>query len=392
VDLFIGNEHGGADPGDHPSELYLNKKDGTFENVAPRFGLDVRAYVKGTAWGDINNDGLQDLFISNLLGDNLLFINEGGTSIEDWKFTDITKKAGVEKPNYSFPTWFWDYNNDGWLDIFVASYDMTNLQTPHVVEAKYWLGEKDYVKPRVYKNNGDNTFSDKTDEVGLNRPVFAMGANFGDLDNDGFQDMYIGTGAPNLRSIFPNLMYRNMAGKSFEDISLTCAFGHLQKGHAIGFADFDNDGDQDIYCVLGGAFEGDVYQNALFENPNNSNSWVTLELEGTTANKMALGSRIEVKTTNRQNKQETFYSVVTTGGSFGCSSVRQEMGLGQAIQIDEINITWANRTQSTQKFSKVAINSAYKVIEGQAALQELPYTKISFQDVQESDHQHHHHH
>ncbi|NNE28569.1 MAG: CRTAC1 family protein, partial [Saprospiraceae bacterium] len=390
IDLFVGNEHGGADQNDNPSELYLNQKDGTFRNVASQLGLDVRVFAKGTAWGDINNDGLQDLYISNLLGKNLLFLNEGGTSINDWKFTDISKTSGVENPLSSFPTWFWDFDNDGWLDIFVASYDMANLITAQVVEANYWLGNKDFVKSRLYKNNGDNTFSDVTTEFGLDRPMFSMGANFGDLDNDGFLDMYIGTGAPNLRSIIPNLAYRNNAGKSFEDVSLTCAFGHLQKGHGVGFADLDNDGDQDIYTVLGGAYEGDNYNNALFENPNETNAWITLELEGINSNKKAIGSRIKITTTNHRDKKEIFYAVVSTGGSFGCSSVRQEMGLGQAKEIDEIEVTWSNGSQTVQKYLGAKLNKAFRIIEGQSALQDLDYPMTKFKDAPMEGHKHHH--
>src|SRR5690606_18429833 len=136
--------------------------------------------------------------------------------------------------------------------------------------------------PKIYHNNGDGTFSEVSKKMGLSEPMLAMGSNFGDLDNDGFPDFYIGTGAPSFTSIVPNKMYRNNQGKSFQDVTTSGRFGHIQKGHAVSFGDFDNDGDQDIFHVLGGAFEGDVYGDAFFENPvGNKKNWVTLILEGT---------------------------------------------------------------------------------------------------------------
>ena len=81
-----------------------------------------------------------------------------------------------------------------------------------------------------------------------------MGANFGDLDNDGFLDFYLGTGSPEYDSLMPNLMFRNREGKMFADVTTAGGFGHLQKGHGIAFADFDNDGDQDVFAELGGAY------------------------------------------------------------------------------------------------------------------------------------------
>ncbi len=92
----------------------------------------------------------------------------------------------------------------------------------------------------------------------------------------------------------PNLMFRNDGGERFEDVTTAGGFGHLQKGHGVAFADLDNDGDQDVFLEVGGAFPGDVFPSALFENPGHGNHWITLALVGTESNRGAIGARIKV--------------------------------------------------------------------------------------------------
>ena len=390
LDLFIANETEASAQSSHPCEFYLNKKNGTFENVASKVGLNVKGFFKGASAGDINNDGWIDLFLSNLDGSNYLFLNEGASSPEQLKFKDITKLANVAAPWHSFPTWFWDYDNDGWLDIFVSTYDSRHMNKVGEDEALQMLNmEGDVRYPKLYKNKGNNLFSDVTEGVGLNRVMYPMGSNFGDLDNDGYQDFYLGTGAPDLRSVVPNLMFYNNGGTSFQDISYEVGMGHIQKGHGIGFADLDNDGDQDIYAVMGGAYPGDVFFNALFENPNNQNTWLTLALEGTTTNRSAIGTRIRVNVSMANGKDKDFYVVVGTGGSFGSSSLQQEMGLGDATKINEIEIKWANKNQTVERFTEVALNKRYSIKEGTQKAVEMK--QPSFEFAKGGGHEHYHH-
>ncbi|MDX1642109.1 MAG: VCBS repeat-containing protein, partial [Balneolaceae bacterium] len=173
LDLFIGNESTEYEV--HRSELYLNQKDGTFENIAEQAGVNVIGYIKGVANGDFNNDGLQDLYISRLDGLNQLFKNNGPDENGIPVFTDVTFKAGVQEPFVSFPTWFWDYNNDGWLDLFVSAYQAT----PGDIAKEYLGKETDAEMPRLYRNNGDGTFTNVTAEAGLNKVMYTMGSNYG---------------------------------------------------------------------------------------------------------------------------------------------------------------------------------------------------------------------
>ena len=195
--------------------------------------------------------------------------------------------------------------------------------------------------------------------------ILAMGANFGDLDNDGFLDCYIGTGNPDLRSLLPNRMMRNVGGQRFAEATFSGGFGHIQKGHGVSFADIDNDGDQDIYIVLGGAYDGDFYQNVLFENPGHGHRWLTLRLEGVQSNRDALGARIQARI--RENGLvRDIYATVGSGGSFGASSLQQEIGLGRADTLLFVEVTWPTTGQK-QRFSNLAMDQILYIREGDAA-------------------------
>jgi hypothetical protein len=188
-----------------------------------------------------------------------------------------------------------------------------------------------------------------------------MGANFGDLDNDGWLDFYLGTGDPDLTTLVPNRMFRNAEGKFFQDVTTSGGFGHLQKGHGISFADLDNDGDQDIYEVIGGAYSGDNFRNVLFLNPGHSNRWITLKLEGVKSNRAAIGARIKLVVKTGQGER-SIYKTVGTGASFGASPLRQEIGLGQAQAIVRAEIFWPV-TGKTQMIEGLKMDRFYKIRE-----------------------------
>lgn len=366
LDLFIGNESSTDEApipwippnaGTHPGELYRNNGDGTFTDVAADVGLDVVGYVKGVTWGDINNDGRMDLYVSVYDAPNRLYRNAGADTQGRWRFTEIGAAAGVQEPMESFPTWFWDYNNDGWLDLFVSGWRASAGD----VAAEYLGQPADAELPRLYRNEGDGTFTDVTEPARLDRVLYSMGSNFGDLDNDGWLDAYVGTGDPDFRSLIPSRMFRNDGGTRFQEVTAAGGFGHLQKGHAISFADLDHDGDQDIHAVMGGAFQGDVFHNVLFENPGHDNHWITLRLEGTRSNRSAIGARLRL-TVARGDTTRTIHRTVSTGGSFGASSLQQEIGLGRADALRSIAIMWPSGTE--QRFTDVAMNQIIHVREG----------------------------
>ncbi|WP_169513461.1 CRTAC1 family protein [Flexithrix dorotheae] len=373
LDIFIGNESS-SKLQNHFSELFINNQDGTFKEVAKISGVNIQEFVKGVTTGDYNNDGWMDIYISTLESPNLLFRNNGETPNEIPTFTEVSKETGLAENISTFPTWFWDYNNDGWLDIFVSGYNWKGSRPmAYNIAAEHLDIPFKANMPRLYLNNGENkdgkvSFTDVTREAGLYKILFSMGCNYGDLENDGYLDMYLGTGDPDLRSILPNKMYRNDKGIKFQDVTTAGGFGNIQKGHGVSFADFDNDGDQDIYIVMGGAYSGDIYQNLLFENPysqnESSNNWINIHLEGMESNKQAVGSRVKI-IIEEEGKNREIHREVNSGASFGCSPMRLEVGLGKATIIKSLKIFW-HGSGNVQEFKNVDVNQFIKIIEGQA--------------------------
>src|SRR5262249_35223471 len=160
--------------------------------------------------------------------------------------TDIARQAGVLGSGHGFPAWFFDYDNDGWPDLFVSSYYMSVEET-----VRSFLGlPHNAATSKLYRNLGNGAFHDATVEAGLDKVFMPMGSNFGDVDNDGYLDMYLGVGDPTYASIVPNILFHNKEGKRFVDITASSRTGDLHKGHGVAFADIDGDGEEDILTVI----------------------------------------------------------------------------------------------------------------------------------------------
>jgi len=391
LDLFIGNETvpGGAA---HPCQLYRNKRDGTFTEMAGAAGMAVRAYVKGVACGDYNNDGRPDLYLSILGRPNRLYRNDGPpqTNAEPrngWTFTEVAAAAGVQLPTHSFPTWFFDYDNDGWEDLFVTGYKITGVGD---IAADYLGLPGKGERAKLYRNRGDGTFADVTSQAHLDRVLHTMGCNFGDLDNDGWLDFYLGTGDPDLLTIVPNRMFRNAEGRFFQDVTTSGGFGHLQKGHGVSFADIDNDGDQDVHEDMGGAFSGDIYPNVLYANPGHGNHWLKLQLVGVKANRAGIGARLKL-TVVRKDGERVIQRTVNTGGSFGCNPLRHEIGLGDAAAIKSVEIRWPG-SGTVQKVTGLELDRCYRVREGAGSAEPVALKSFSLPKPDaHAGHDHHHH-
>ena len=341
LDLFIGNEQ-------EANQLFRNKGDGTFEDISARAGVSTTIFTKAVVAADYDNDGYADFYLSNFQGNNLLYHNNrNGT------FTDVGKDAGVQAPWRSFAAWFFDYDNDGWPDIFVNSYYFSLEETMRSYLRQPHAGETS----KLFRNEHNGKFRDVTADAGLDRVWMPMAANFGDADNDGWLDMYLGMGNPSFATLLPHELLLNNGGKRFVSATAASGTGELHKGHGIAFADLDRDGDEDILAEIGGAVPADRHGLRLFENPGNGNDWINVRLVGAKSNRAAIGARITVGVNGR-----AIHRTVGSGGSFGGNPMEQHIGLGPSARPVTIDIWWP-ATNSRQHFANVAKNQFLEITE-----------------------------
>jgi hypothetical protein len=271
LDIFLTN--GAAIPSLEKSDpsywnrLYRNNGDGTFTDVTVQAGLQGVGYSMGVAAGDYDNDGFVDLYVTGVNRNQLLHNNGDGT------FTDVTDKANVAGavPGYGKPWavaagWF-DYNNDGRLDLLVIDYLDYNLATAKLCS----IGDvRTYCAPGnfkgtpniLYRNNGDGTFTDVSKESHIAQYVGkGMGLAFADYDNDGFTDVFVSN------DTFPNFLLHNNGDGTFKDVALEAgvaytASGSLVAGMGADFRDLNNDGLPDIFhtAMYGNTFP--LYRNS----------------------------------------------------------------------------------------------------------------------------------
>ena len=235
------------------NRLFHNNRDGTFTDVTEKAGLAGEGYDMGVAVGDFNNDGWPDIYVASVTK-NRLYRNNG-----DGTFTDVTDKAGVGTPTYkgekmwSAAAGWVDYDNDGKLDLFVANYCRWHVNgDPMCLSGGR---ERAYCHPKfyeplpctLYRNNGDGTFTDVSEETGISKTLGkGMGIGFNDYDGDGFIDIFVAN------DNMPNSLFHNLKGKGFEEVGLDAGVAYSETGKAVSgmgaeFRDLDNDGLPDIW-------------------------------------------------------------------------------------------------------------------------------------------------
>ncbi|HEX5272205.1 MAG TPA: CRTAC1 family protein, partial [Gemmataceae bacterium] len=360
LDLFVCCER-------QPNRLYHNRGDGTFEEVSAQAGLrwDGRT-AKGAAWIDYDNDGWPDLFVCNSGGaPSQLFRNN-----RDGTFTDVTEAMGITGPTVGFSCWAWDYDNDGWLDLFATCYERTLEDVVKGLQGKPHACKD---RNRLYRNLGGKGFQDVTAEVGLDMVFASMGSNFADFDNDGWLDFYLGTGDPDLAMLVPNRMFKNVGGRRFAEVTSSSGTGHLQKGHGVACGDLRRAGAIDMLVQMGGVTNGDKYHNLLFRNPGSDNAWLTVKLVGKKTNRSAIGARIRVLTAGESPL--TIHRHVSSGSSFGGNPLQQTVGLGKARAVAELAVQWPT-SGTTQVFRDVAVNQAVEITEFATEYRHLNWTPV----------------
>ncbi|HEX6201533.1 MAG TPA: VCBS repeat-containing protein [Thermoanaerobaculia bacterium] len=323
-----------------PSRL-LRNDGGRFVDASRQAGLAgllAEGVFAAAAFGDFDGDSWPDLYLSSVArGASVLLANRGGRFVA----TDL-----VANPDPGFTAAFVDVDHDGRLDLFQGAQGPAAEAVENAV-----FGER----PDRYANVVHRQTADGFERAGAlfagGSPVASMGASYGDLDNDGCLDFYLGTGSPEAWFVLPNLMYRGERDGTrctgrMDDVSMLQGFGTVQKGHGIVFFDFDGDGDQDVYSSLGGMWPGDRWPNQLFVNESEEvGSWVAIRLRGRRTNRAGVGARLRVVARNAAGEEIVRHAVVDQRTGFGSAPFVAHVGLLDAVEIVGVDVAWpASRT------------------------------------------------
>ncbi|MGB6727056.1 MAG: CRTAC1 family protein [Terracidiphilus sp.] len=421
--------------------LFRNNGNGTFTDVTRHAGLweDEVRWGSGCTWIDYDRDGFLDLFVANYLkfdpsmtpapgdnascqykgepvmcgprglppGTNLMYRNNG-----DGTFTDVSEKSGILKtgPRTSITAVSYDFDNDGWPDIYVAvdsgpsilfhnNHDGTftdiavasgcGYSDDGHEQAGMGVGVGDYDcdgwfdifktnfsedTSNLYHNNGDGTFTEVTAEAGVAQDVLGVkwGCGFIDYDNDGWPDIFQVDGHvypgvdehSNQTFLEPRVVYRNLGNRKFQDVSKEMGPGitarHSSRGCAFG--DFDNDGDIDV--VVNNMNE---IPSLLRNDGGNQNNWIKVKLIGTKCNRTALGACVRV-TTGKHTQMDEVHSGTSVMSQ---SDLRLHFGVGQVRKIDRLEVKWPT-TQKVEVFSSLDPNQILVIKEGSGIIQRIP--------------------
>ncbi len=383
-DIFVANHAG-------PNRLYRNNGDGTFTNVADSAMASGNSTF-GAAWGDFNADGYVDLYVVNrgtkgAPQPNQLFVNNG-----DGTFTDRAAELGVDDPLAGLEAVWIDYDNDGDVDLY--------------------LSNDKHAGNRLWRNNGDGTFTDVSVESGANIAIDSMGIGVGDYDGDGFIDLYM-TNTPGLTSIKNVLLHAN-GDLTFSNVATSLAVQGSRYGWGCSFLDYDNDGDLDLYVVnwVDPSVTGDrtAAKNALYRNNGNGTftdvsaamgvdddgpgygvavgdynndgfvdmfvtnngapsilyrnvptalHWLKVKTVGTTSNRDGIGARVTVTT----GASTTQFRDVSGGESYLCQpSLEVEFGLAANASATRVEVRWPSGI--VDRYENVAANQTLVAIEG----------------------------
>ncbi len=346
--------------------VFRNNGNSTFTDVSLKVGIKISGWTLDLGHGDLDNDGDEDLYVAADFGTDRLFANNG-----DGTFTDKTESTLGIDTKKGMNVDIADFDNDGMLDIYV-----TNITDDYMREGNF-----------LWHNDGNMAFSDVARETGTYDTGWGWGAKFFDYDNDGWLDLYVMNGwvsagkdsyVPDIFAmvIKPGLdfadarnwppmgskslsgyqkkrLFHNERGQIFKDQAARHGLDSTRDGRGMGVADFDNDGRLDIF-VANANGEPYLYRNTI----PTAARWVSFLLEGTKSNRGAIGTQLRLTSGGK-----THLRYVSGGNSFaGQSSARVHFGLADTAAIDKVEIRWPSG--ATQTLAGITADKIYKVVEG----------------------------
>lgn len=357
LDIFVANESlTSYFRNAIPSQLFQNNGDGSFTEVSKKYGLDISQMIKGSIWLDINNDGLLDLYLSIEGDKNRLFLNKGYQSPDDkWLFEPISDAAGASLPIQSGYCVANDFNQDGWEDIFVFGTKPNEVTSFYL--NPFMENPSSTFEPILFLNKGDGSFQKADSTWMIDYDLMVLGGASGDLDNNGYPDIYTGNGNSHIQTMIPNTLLRN-SGRSLPVDSSPSGTSFLYKTYSAQMVDINFNGKLDIMASSGGFFEFERQTPLLMLNESESSgSWIQIQLEGTSANKQGIGSLIQVITKGHDGKKHNWFHRISTNQSPSVAHI----GLGQAKEIAEIKINWPDANGNVQIIKDVSLNKPIKI-------------------------------
>ncbi|MEW5799781.1 MAG: FG-GAP-like repeat-containing protein [Bacteroidota bacterium] len=314
VDLYLANSSGNK-----ANNLYRNNGDGTFSKITNGPHVTEAKTSRSVDWFDYDNDGDLDIFVANEGGEgNSLYRNMGNGN-----FISITSGSIVTDAGDAFGSSVGDIDNDGDLDVFVANHSNQN----------------DF----LYKNNGDGTFTKVSADPVVTSGGYSVGSAFGDVDNDGDLDLFV-TNAFSGSAQTKNFLFLNNGNGTFAKVDTGIIVNDLGWSYGVAMGDYDRDGDLDIFTA--NCF-GANQHNSLYRNEGNANKWLTVKVNGTVSNKSGIGTKVKVKATINGIPVWQYRQVAGQSGYCG-QNLESHFGLGNAASIDSLVVLFPSGEQTIQ--------------------------------------------
>ena len=346
LDLFVGNE-------DSASQLFLNKGGSGFEDISRAAGVDRVAFTKGVSAADYDNDGFVDFYVSNFKGDNFLYRNN-----HDNTFTEMARAAGVPGPGHGFATWFFDYDNDGWSDLFATSY-FTSVDE----SVRTYLGlAHNAASLKLYKNLGDGSFRTSRGRSVSTRCSCPWGRTSGTWTTTAFSTSISAPVTHPTRRCFPTCSCATRKGNHSLTSRLRQAPASCTKGTASRLPISTMTATRKSSRKSAVRRRETVIRCDCSRIPGTDNDWMSLRLVGVKTNRAAIGARIKLTVENEGRGTRSIHRTVGSGGSFGASPLEQHIGLGKSARIVELEIWWP-ASNTRQRVTGLRKNQAVEITE-----------------------------